>query len=169
MIKTRPHYLRLKGSSRRRLLRDDKYLTRIMVDREAQRAIRERTKNQIEALEARIRELTSQEPHQELQKAIRQKEAVEAENARLKDHLATIVASIQPILSGNAGMSTRHCLSLPISAIRSSKNLPSPAWLKSSQLQPIILCKALSNTNRNSLSPKRRVAMRHPVVKRHLT
>jgi hypothetical protein len=74
-------------------------------DREAQRAIRERTKNQIETLESRIRELTSQQPFQELQKVIRQKEAIEAENAELKARMASIVALIQPILSNHMGMS----------------------------------------------------------------
>ncbi|KAI0484421.1 hypothetical protein GGR56DRAFT_613756 [Xylariaceae sp. FL0804] len=66
-------------------------------DREAQRAIRERTKNQIETLEQRIRDLTSQQPYQELQAVIRQKEAVEAENAEIKNRLAAIMALIQPI------------------------------------------------------------------------
>ncbi|KAI0878822.1 hypothetical protein GGS24DRAFT_442195 [Hypoxylon argillaceum] len=74
-----------------------------MVDREAQRAIRERTKNQIEALENRIRELTEQEPYQELQKVIREKEAVEAKNAELEAHLRSIMVSIQTLLSGNVG------------------------------------------------------------------
>ncbi|KAI0837339.1 hypothetical protein F5Y06DRAFT_271405 [Hypoxylon sp. FL0890] len=68
-------------------------------DREAQRAIRERTKNQIENLERRIRELTSQQPYQELQAVIRAKEAVEAENAEIKARLASIMSLIQPILS----------------------------------------------------------------------
>ncbi|KAI2784075.1 hypothetical protein F4815DRAFT_267736 [Daldinia loculata] len=68
-------------------------------DREAQRAIRERTKNQIEALERRIRELTSQQPYQELQAAIRAKEAIEAENAEIKGRLASVLSLIQPILS----------------------------------------------------------------------
>ncbi|OTA57284.1 hypothetical protein K449DRAFT_386587 [Hypoxylon sp. EC38] len=68
-------------------------------DREAQRAIRERTKNQIENLERRIRELTSQQPYQELQAVIRAKEAVEAENAEIKARLASIISLIQPILS----------------------------------------------------------------------
>jgi uncharacterized membrane protein (DUF106 family) len=77
-----------------------------MVDREAQRAIRERTKNQIEALENRIRELTEQDPYQELQKVIRQKEAAEAKNAELMAHLRSIMVSIQTLLSGNMGMST---------------------------------------------------------------
>ncbi|KAI1210346.1 uncharacterized protein F4807DRAFT_467134 [Annulohypoxylon truncatum] len=68
-------------------------------DREAQRAIRERTKNQIETLERRIHELTSQRPYQELQAVIRAKEAVEAENAEIKSRLASIMSMIQPILS----------------------------------------------------------------------
>ncbi|KAI0096530.1 hypothetical protein F4814DRAFT_434986 [Daldinia grandis] len=68
-------------------------------DREAQRAIRERTKNQIETLERRIRELTSQQPYQELQAAIRAKEAIEAENAEIKGRLASVLSLIQPILS----------------------------------------------------------------------
>lgn len=67
-------------------------------DREAQRAIRERTKNQIENLERRIRELTSQQPYQELQHVLRQKELVEAENADIKKRLATVLTLIEPIL-----------------------------------------------------------------------
>ena len=67
-------------------------------DREAQRAIRERTKNQIEALERRIQELTNQQPYQELQHILRQKELVEAENADIKKRLASVLATIQPIL-----------------------------------------------------------------------
>ncbi|KAH7040541.1 uncharacterized protein B0I36DRAFT_233038 [Microdochium trichocladiopsis] len=67
-------------------------------DREAQRAIRERTKNQIETLENRIRELTSQQPYQELQAVIRAKEAVEAENAEIKNRLATIMSIIRPMM-----------------------------------------------------------------------
>ncbi|ORY64058.1 uncharacterized protein BCR38DRAFT_324244, partial [Pseudomassariella vexata] len=69
-------------------------------DREAQRAIRERTKNQIETLEQRIRELTSQKPYQDLQSVIRAKEAVEAENADIRSRLASVIALIQPLLSG---------------------------------------------------------------------
>lgn len=67
-------------------------------DREAQRAIRERTKNQIETLERRIKDLTSQQPYQELQHVIRQKEAVEAENAEIKKRLASVLALITPLL-----------------------------------------------------------------------
>ncbi|KAF4962218.1 hypothetical protein FSARC_9696 [Fusarium sarcochroum] len=64
----------------------------------AQRAIRERTKNQIETLERRIQELTNQQPYQELQSVLRAKEAVEQENADIKRRLAGIVAMLQPII-----------------------------------------------------------------------
>lgn len=67
-------------------------------DREAQRAIRERTKNQIENLEKKIRDLTSQQPYQELQHVIRQKELVEADNADIKKRLASVLSIIQPVL-----------------------------------------------------------------------
>lgn len=68
-------------------------------DREAQRAIRERTKNQIDTLERRIQELTSQQPYQELQAVIRGREAVEQENAEIKRHLAGIVSMLQGIIN----------------------------------------------------------------------
>ena len=53
-------------------------------DREAQRAIRERTKNQIESLNREIQELKSQQPYLDLQLAIRQKESIKAENDELR-------------------------------------------------------------------------------------
>ncbi|KAG9236931.1 BZIP transcription factor [Amylocarpus encephaloides] len=67
-------------------------------DREAQRAIRERTKNQIEGLERKLTELASKQPYQELQLALRQKELVEAENADIKKRLASVLLLIEPIL-----------------------------------------------------------------------
>ena len=67
-------------------------------DREAQRAIRERTKHQIENLERRIQELTSQQPYQELQAVIRQKDAIQAENDEIRRRLASIMSIIQPIV-----------------------------------------------------------------------
>ena len=75
-------------------------------DREAQRAIRERTKNQIETLETTIKELTSQQPYQELQQALRQKELVEIENVEIKRRLAAVLELIQPIL-GNGTLGGR--------------------------------------------------------------
>ncbi|KAL2066186.1 hypothetical protein VTL71DRAFT_2257 [Oculimacula yallundae] len=71
-------------------------------DREAQRAIRERTKNQIENLEQKIRELTSQQPYQELQHVIRQKEQAEAENLEMKKRLNSVMVLIQPMISPQA-------------------------------------------------------------------
>lgn len=72
-------------------------------DREAQRAIRERTKTQIDTLNARIRELESAQPYHDLQQAIRQKEAVQAENEDIKRRLATVIGIIQPLL-GTQGL-----------------------------------------------------------------
>lgn len=71
----------------------------VILDREAQRAIRERTKLTIENLERRIRELTSQQPYQELQAVIRAKEAVEAENADIKRRLASVIGMLQPLVA----------------------------------------------------------------------
>ncbi|EXJ92539.1 hypothetical protein A1O3_01091 [Capronia epimyces CBS 606.96] len=67
-------------------------------DREAQRAIRERTKQHIEHLERRIQELTSQQPYQELQAVIRQKDAIQAENDEIRRRLASIMSILQPIV-----------------------------------------------------------------------
>ncbi|KKY24578.1 putative bzip transcription factor [Diplodia seriata] len=67
-------------------------------DREAQRAIRERTKQQIERLNGRIRELESQQPYHELQMALRAKEAVQAENDDIRRRLSSVMSLIQPIL-----------------------------------------------------------------------
>ena len=67
-------------------------------DREAQRAIRERTKSQIDMLERKIQELTEQQPYQELQAVVRIKEAVERENADIRRQLATIVSLLQPLI-----------------------------------------------------------------------
>jgi hypothetical protein len=67
-------------------------------DREAQRSIRQRTKNQIESYERKIRELTSQQPYQELQQVMRQKDMVEQENLDIKKRLSQVMSIIQPIL-----------------------------------------------------------------------
>ena len=71
-------------------------------DREAQRAIRERTKGQIEGLERRIQELTSQQPYVELQHAVRQKELIEAENEEIKKRLSSVLGILQPLVGGQA-------------------------------------------------------------------
>jgi hypothetical protein len=70
-------------------------------DREAQRAIRERTKQTIDNLERRIQDLTAQQPYQELQAVIREKDAIQAENVEIRRRLSSIVALIQPILGAH--------------------------------------------------------------------
>jgi hypothetical protein len=71
-------------------------------DREAQRAIRERTKNQIESLNREIQELKSQQPYLDLQLAIRQKEAIKAENDELRRRIFAFITAVQPFLSADA-------------------------------------------------------------------
>ncbi|KAF2762662.1 hypothetical protein EJ05DRAFT_432586 [Pseudovirgaria hyperparasitica] len=71
-------------------------------DREAQRAIRERTKQQIDRLNERIRELESQQPYNDLQVVVRQKEAIHAENDEIKRRLASVIAIIQPLLGNQS-------------------------------------------------------------------
>lgn len=73
-------------------------------DREAQRAIRERTKNQIDKLNQRIRDLESQQPYHDLQLVLREKEAVQAENADIKKRLESVLSIIQPIVRTSGGL-----------------------------------------------------------------
>ncbi|KAK1754575.1 BZIP transcription factor [Echria macrotheca] len=68
-------------------------------DREAQRAIRERQRLRTEHLEQEIRELKSQRPYQELQTALQQTAAVQAEVDGLKQVLTSIVAMIEPLIN----------------------------------------------------------------------
>ncbi|KAK5174171.1 uncharacterized protein LTR77_001251 [Saxophila tyrrhenica] len=63
-------------------------------DREAQRAIRERTKNTIDSLAARIRELESQQPFQELQKVVAERDRALAECEELKKKLAHVASVV---------------------------------------------------------------------------
>ncbi|KAL4900951.1 hypothetical protein BDW74DRAFT_160865 [Aspergillus multicolor] len=67
-------------------------------DRQAQRAIRERTKTHIDSLEQRVRELSSQKPFLDLQAALKQNEAILAENRELRQGLRAIIDTIQPLL-----------------------------------------------------------------------
>ena len=76
-------------------------------DREAQRAIRERTKNTIEALERRIRELEGQQPFQELQRVVAERDRALAECEELRRRLgavAGIVGAQHPSLNGEFTM-----------------------------------------------------------------
>ena len=100
-------------------------------DREAQRAIRERTKQTIESLERRIHELESQQPYQELQVVVRQKDAVQAENDEIRRRLTNILAIIQPVV-GAQGLTgetfpatTAQALTFTRSSISSPPQCPS--------------------------------------------
>lgn len=73
-------------------------------DREAQRAIRERTKTQIDRLNQRIRDLESQQPYHDLQIVLREKEAIQAENADIRKRMESVVSIIQPILRATGGL-----------------------------------------------------------------
>jgi len=67
-------------------------------DRQAQRAIRERTKTHIEALEQQVRDLASQKPVLDLQAALQQNERIRLENRELRQSLQTVISIIQPLL-----------------------------------------------------------------------
>ena len=83
-------------------------------DREAQRAIRERTKQQIDRLNEKIRELESAQPYRDLQAVISQKEAVEAENVEIKRQLAQFINVFRTYIPGVQGLEGRHTLSLAL-------------------------------------------------------
>ncbi|TAQ91535.1 hypothetical protein B7494_g152 [Chlorociboria aeruginascens] len=118
-------------------------------DREAQKAIRERTKNQIKSLERKVRELTSQQPYQELQSVLRQKELVEAENADIKKQLAAVLSLIQPILGQQHGQYYRVNGFLSLNAFEAFE-IPQYA----SPLQPSYSsCRPSSSTLSNIPSP----------------
>ncbi|KAJ9664626.1 hypothetical protein H2201_005140 [Coniosporium apollinis] len=69
-------------------------------DREAQRAIRERTKNQIERLNNQIHELESQQLYNELQTLLRQKDAIQAENDDIRSRLASVRCDREKVQGG---------------------------------------------------------------------
>lgn len=73
-------------------------------DREAQRAIRERTRNQIDTLNARIKDLESAQPYHDLQSALRQRDAALAENEGIRRKLATVIGILQPLAGSTSGL-----------------------------------------------------------------
>jgi len=68
-------------------------------DREAQRAIRERTKDTITTLEARIKQLETQEPYQDMQSIMKARDDALAENVELKKTIRNIMKLAQTGLS----------------------------------------------------------------------
>ena len=97
-----PRRKRLASSGSRSIakLTPDQLAKKRANDREAQRAIRERTKHQIEGLEREIRDLKSQKPYQDLQLALQQKQAAEAEIIDLKRRVASVLHIIKPLVAG---------------------------------------------------------------------
>jgi hypothetical protein len=71
-------------------------------DREAQRLNRQRTKNRIASLEERIRELESQQPVQELQVVLREKELAQAEICAFREQCLRFLSVIQPLVGTKA-------------------------------------------------------------------
>lgn len=113
-------------------------------DREAQRAIRERTKTQIDGLERRIQDLTSQQPYQELQHAIRQKEQVEAENEEIKKRLSNVIGILQPLIAVQPSVGG----SISIGALLSWA--PLRALLTSTKIQVFTHVRKLSDQHQSS-------------------
>ncbi|GKZ63276.1 hypothetical protein AnigIFM49718_011346 [Aspergillus niger] len=88
-------------------------------DRQAQRAIREKTKAHINLLERRVRELSSQKPFLDLQAVLRQNEIIQAENREIRQGLKAIMDILQPLLG-------KHKLnSLPSTPSTTATHIPS--------------------------------------------
>ncbi|KAH8820448.1 hypothetical protein F5884DRAFT_49652 [Xylogone sp. PMI_703] len=116
-------------------------------DREAQRASRARAKAELEALRREIAELKSQKPYLELQRAISEKELVEAENRSIKRRLADVMGTLRSILGDHGidyapdALSSKEQLSASRNTNRHTSvstptSLPSPANYPDNQWQP---------------------------------
>ncbi|KAE8153843.1 hypothetical protein BDV25DRAFT_168133 [Aspergillus avenaceus] len=82
-------------------------------DRQAQRAIRERTKAHIDSLEQRVRELSSQKPFLDLQAALKQNEAIQSENREIRQGLKAIMDIIQPLVNASTTSNTPSSTAVP--------------------------------------------------------
>jgi hypothetical protein len=81
-------------------------------DRQAQRAIRERTKSHIETLEQQVRDLASQKPVLDLQAALQHNERIRAENRELRQGLKSVIDIIQPLLARPEASGRAHRVSI---------------------------------------------------------
>ncbi|KAJ5167048.1 uncharacterized protein N7482_005829 [Penicillium canariense] len=95
-------------------------------DRQAQRAIRERTKTHIEALEQQVRDLTSQKPVLDLQAALQHNERIRSENRDLRQGLKSVMEIIQPLLARPEAADIPSFLSQPRSVPPTSHTPPFP-------------------------------------------
>ncbi|KAJ5901930.1 hypothetical protein N7495_002458 [Penicillium taxi] len=103
-------------------------------DRQAQRAIRERTKSHIEALEQQVRDLSSQKPFLDLQAAVQHNERIREENKELRQGLQAALDIIQPLLAKPAAKDLPSFLTQPRSVPSSNEIPPFP---DSDRLTPI--------------------------------
>lgn len=76
-------------------------------DREAQRAIRERTRNTIGDLEARIRALESQQPYMEMQRAMAERDRALAECEELRRRLEAVAGIVGSQNLGQMGLNRK--------------------------------------------------------------
>ncbi|KAF1999872.1 hypothetical protein P154DRAFT_394602, partial [Amniculicola lignicola CBS 123094] len=106
-------------------------------DREAQRAIRERTRNQIERLNQRIQDLESQQPYHDLQVVLREKDAIQAENADIRKRLEGIMALIQPVLRSAGGLNGLPAPSAPATRRLTTSSAELAAAAERSPLPPL--------------------------------
>jgi len=81
-------------------------------DRDAQRAIRERNRAQVQSLQNRIQELESQDPYQNLLAVKRKKDALQAENEDIRARLVSVMTTIEPILRNSRGLNGIYALSI---------------------------------------------------------
>ncbi|KGO46646.1 Protein of unknown function DUF3425 [Penicillium expansum] len=95
-------------------------------DRQAQRAIRERTKGHIEALEQQVRDLSSQKPYLDLQEALRQNETVRSENAELRQGLKAAMDILQPLIAKPELSDASPSLAIPTPIPPPSQTSPLP-------------------------------------------
>ncbi|KAI5294526.1 hypothetical protein KEM52_003804 [Ascosphaera acerosa] len=90
-------------------------------DREAQRAIRKRTKEQIESLENRVKELTAQLARQDLARVLSERDAALAENEEIRKRLATVMAIVQPIMDAS-GMTEQQLSTAPPTVVHDASS-----------------------------------------------
>lgn len=89
-------------------------------DREAQRAIRERTRSTIEGLERRIHELESQQPFQDLQRVVAERDRARAECEELRRRLAAVAGIVGdglPHPGANGSLNGEFTLDDPLHAL----------------------------------------------------
>ncbi|PWY77520.1 bZIP transcription factor [Aspergillus heteromorphus CBS 117.55] len=115
-------------------------------DRQAQRAIRERTKAHIDSLEQRVRDLSSQKPFLDLQAALKQNEAIRAENTEIRQGLKAVMDIIQPLIG-------KQDKPNPIAPIPSAK---------STQIPPISIVSPVLESNRFSAHFQKPAAAERP-------